>query len=307
MNDVDIKYLNYILTIAKKENITKAAEELYISQSSLSQYLAKLEQDIGVPLFIRAKGKLTLTKAGELYVKAAEQVISIQKNLYYQMRSSNNKSHITIGVTSIFGLQMLTKLIPKYKEVYPDVTIEITEANIPTLAGMIQEETIDCAVIAMNDINYFEKDQILPLGREELFFAVPTALAYRNEAEAISWAEIVEKFSLENFILSKKNSSIRALTDRIFSEMNFIPSTMCETNNIRTVRSMVEMGIGVAFINESCTEKNENICYYSLQPRLFRNLAFVYRKGWILNEPEKNLKDRITQYFLEEDMAWARK
>ena len=53
---LDTKYLNYILTIARRKNMTKAAEELYVSQSSLSQYLSRLEQEIGDPLFIRAKG-----------------------------------------------------------------------------------------------------------------------------------------------------------------------------------------------------------------------------------------------------------
>ena len=51
---MDTKYLKYVLTIARKKNMTKAAEELYVSQSSLSQYLSRLEQEIGVPLFIRA-------------------------------------------------------------------------------------------------------------------------------------------------------------------------------------------------------------------------------------------------------------
>ena len=66
--------------------MTKAAEELYVSQSSLSQYLSRLEQEIGVQLFIRAKGELLLTPAGELYVEAARKVIQIQKDLYHNIR-----------------------------------------------------------------------------------------------------------------------------------------------------------------------------------------------------------------------------
>ena len=86
-----------------------------MSQSSLSQYLSRLEQEIGDPLFIRAKGELLLTPAGELYVEAARKVIRIQKDLYQDIRSLNNKSHITIGVTSQFGLRMLTEIIPAYR------------------------------------------------------------------------------------------------------------------------------------------------------------------------------------------------
>ena len=84
---MDTKYLKYVLTIARKKNMTKAAEELYVSQSSLSQYLSRLEQEIGVPLFIRAKGELLLTPAGELYVEAARKVIQIQKDLYHNIKA----------------------------------------------------------------------------------------------------------------------------------------------------------------------------------------------------------------------------
>ena len=130
---MDVKYLNYILTIAQRKNMTKAAEELFVSQSSLSQYLSKLEQEVGAPLFLRARGELILTPEGELYVEAAKKVIQIQKELYETIRSKNHKSHITIGVTSQFGLQLLTRVIPPYKKKFPQVTIEISESNVPAI------------------------------------------------------------------------------------------------------------------------------------------------------------------------------
>ena len=92
---LDVKYLNYIITIAKKKNMTKAAEELYVSQSSLSQYVSKLEQELGTPLFLRAKGELVLTPAGILYVNAAQKVIAIQKELYQDIGELDLRGHIT--------------------------------------------------------------------------------------------------------------------------------------------------------------------------------------------------------------------
>ena len=63
---LDTKYLTYILAIAERKNMTKAADDLHVSQSSLSQYLSKLEQELGAALFIRAKGELILTPAGKV-------------------------------------------------------------------------------------------------------------------------------------------------------------------------------------------------------------------------------------------------
>ena len=303
-SDTDTKYLNYILTIAKKQNITKAAEELYISQSSLSQYLARLEQEIGVPLFIRAKGKLELTEAGKLYVQAAERVIHIKNDLYYQMRSLNNKSHITLGITSLFGLKMLTTLIPEYKKEFPEVTIEITETNLPSIQKLILDENIDCAMIALNDTSAFDKSQLELIGQEEVLLGIPATHPYalENNQNPITWDNFARIFQDDNFILSKKASTLRVLSDRIFSDIQFQPRTMCETNSIITIRSMVEMGIGIAFIAKTCAADHQNIKYYSMDPPIWRNIAFVHRKGWIQNTPEQVLRQYIRDYFKKEEM-----
>ena len=77
---MDVKYLNYILAIANRHNMTKAAEDLFVSQSSLSQYLSRLEQELGTPLFVRSKNELSLTPAGTLYVEAAKRSSKYRKS-----------------------------------------------------------------------------------------------------------------------------------------------------------------------------------------------------------------------------------
>ena len=74
---MDVKYLTYVLEMANQKSITKAANALYISQPSLSQYLSKLEGELGTPLFVRTKNELLPTPAGELYIAAAKEVIEI--------------------------------------------------------------------------------------------------------------------------------------------------------------------------------------------------------------------------------------
>ena len=113
---MDVKYLNYILAIANRHNMTKAAEDLFVSQSSLSQYLSRLQQELGTPLFIRSKGELSLTSAGVLYVEAAQKVVKIQKDLYQNIAALSQKGRIRVGVTSNWGLRMLTEIIPLFRE-----------------------------------------------------------------------------------------------------------------------------------------------------------------------------------------------
>ena len=296
---MDTKYLNYILTIAKKQNMTKAAEELFVSQSSLSQYLTKLESQLGTPLFFRSKGRLTLTPAGQLYVEAAKKVLAIKDDLYRNIQSLDNRGHITIGVTSQFGLKMLTEIIPPFKSDFPEVTIEITESNVPVLTRLIQEENIDCAIMALNSPGIFSPDQIHILRQEEVFWSVPRSHPYcqENKGHPVTPKELSQHFSGAPVFLYKKGSSLRPLEDQIIEDAHLTMTTVCETNSITAARSMVAMGIGVTLIAASCASDLEHVAYYPFSPPLTRLNAFVHRKNWAKNPPEENLLQRILSYF----------
>lgn len=302
-NPLDTKYLTYILTIAKKQNMTKAAEELFVSQSSLSQYLSKLENELGTALFYRSKGCLTLTPAGELYVRAAEEVVHIKDNLYRSIQNIDNRGHITIGVTSQFGLKMLTELIPPFKALFPDVTIEISETNVPALTKLILEENIDCGIMSLNTITPFQQTQVDILREEEVFLAIPKTHPYyqKNPDRPMTIQDLAENFSEDNILLSKKGSTLRVLADQLFERAQIMLSTVCETNSIIATRSMVSMGIGVTLIGESCAIDEKNIAYYPLIPRLTRLNAFVRRKNWMMNNPETHLRNCILHYFPQDE------
>ena len=75
---MDIKNPEYILEIARQQSVTRAAQKLFITQSTLSQYLLKLESELNTPLFIREKNRLVPTGAGQVYIQAAQAVVNIQ-------------------------------------------------------------------------------------------------------------------------------------------------------------------------------------------------------------------------------------
>ena len=96
---MDLKQIEYILKIAEENNITHAAEKLFITQPALNQQLLKLEKELGTPLFHRSRSNWRLTEAGEIYVKNAKQILQIKKNTYEQIRDVANrqKGMLSIG------------------------------------------------------------------------------------------------------------------------------------------------------------------------------------------------------------------
>ncbi len=296
---MDVKFLKYILTIAECRNMTKAASELYVSQSSLSQYLTKLEQELGTPLFVRTKNELVPTPAGELYVEAARKVIEIQQELYRSIASLEQRGRICVGVTSNFGLRMLSEIIPEYKRTYPNVSIEISEVGLPALKKMVTEGTVDVGIAAAVNTSPFETQSYI-LRNEEVFFAVPKQHPYvaaHPDAASITMNELLANFSQDNFLLSKNGSSLRDLSDQLFASYEFTPVAICETNNITTVRNMISRNTGVSFISESCAVDRDHIRYYSLSPAIYRMNLLYTRKNWTMNEPETAFYSYLTDYF----------
>jgi len=170
--------------------------------------------------------------------------------LYQNIQNLDNRGHITVGVTSQFGLKMLIEIIPAFKMRYPEVTIEISETGLPALIKLIMEESIDCGIMALNTTEPFSPDQVTILREEEVLFSIPACHPYRkkNPDHPIKIKEFEENFGDENILLSKKGSTLRYLTDAVLEKANWIPRTVCETNSISATRSMVAMGIGVTFI-----------------------------------------------------------
>lgn len=295
---MDVRYLNYILTIAKNKNMTRAAKELFVSQSSLSQYLAKLEQELKTPLFYRSKGELNLTPAGKLYVEAAAQVVDIQKKLYRDISALKSGEHITVGATSLFALKMLSRIIPEFKKIYPGTSIEISENSPAALTKMLSEENVDLCIMAVTKNNP-PAGQTEVLRTEEVLFAVPKTHPYCaiHPAGSMTAEELAAHFHDSQFLLAKKDSSLGILTEELFSSCRFHPSSMCETNSVLTMRDMVAHGVGVTFLGASCAVPDPNISYYSFNPPLTRYNVLVKRKNLAMNEAESCLCEMIRDYF----------
>lgn len=299
---METKHLNYIISIAEHKNMTKAAEKLFVSQSSLSQYLSRLEQNIGSPLFFRAKGELILTPAGELYVKAAKEVIQIKNKLYQNIESLDNRGHISIGVSSQWGIRLLTTIVPEIKNIFPSVTIEISETSIKEIFSQITNEKLDFALASSNSVKPLE-NQAEVLEMEEILFGIPAShpFALRNNTTVISKKDFIDFIQSDNFILSKKEYATRILAEDIFQEVQCSPKAICETNSMPTISNMVTNGSGVAFFPVSCATDREHIKYFSLIPKVKRYNLLLHRNNLLMNSLEKTFLSYVRSHFIHEN------
>lgn len=292
---MDVRYLNYILEIARQRSITKAASALYVSQSSLSQHLSKLEQELGTPLFVRKKNDLDLTPAGHLYVEAAKSVIQIQRQLYRSIASLSQTGTIRIGVSTQWGFYLITDLILSMKQKLPGFTVQILEGTFVQLKKQLAAGQVDMALLAV------ASEEDLPehleiIAREEILLAVPENHHYclsHPDATTLDARKLEEVFGQESFIMSAAGSTLRRLTDQYFIEQLFVPRVLCEMNRNNAIQVMVSRELGVAMMPACYRADVAGIRYFSLEPGLYRYNVLALRKNYELHEADHYLIDAM--------------
>lgn len=233
---MDLKQIEYILKIAEEQNITHAAEKLFITQSALNQQLLKLEKELGTPLFYRSRTDWHPTPAGEIYLNAAKDILLIKKNAYNQIHDlcEAQKGHITLGFTPGRGIAMFTSVYPKFHNICPSIEVEPIERSVRDQHPLLLSGELDLGFMTLTRSQ--QKSGIIyeTLASEEMVLAVPTKLVTALDMRNGDLALLRE----EPFVLTQKTSTIREIVDSIFKNAGFTPNVLFETSNNHAIISM---------------------------------------------------------------------
>lgn len=297
---MDTRYLEYILALAETGNITRAAQNLYISQPTLSQFLAKKEAELGTPLFQRSKGVYTLTPAGSLYADYARKVIALTDVLNEDIKRASNTSRIRLGTSASRALQMLTAISGEFRRYYPKIELILSDNNLHTMRNSISRGELDLAFVTANSLEQFKK-QSLELKKEEVVFAAPSIHPYCQKLDPgkiphLNSQLLLEHFRHNPFILQHKGSCIRYLIESFFEKQEFHPPIACTTSHAQSICEMVSSNIGVAFVPTGYAVPTPNITYFRLNPPLYRIHAILYRQDLIQEAHHKLLIELAQKY-----------
>ncbi|WP_297711231.1 LysR family transcriptional regulator [Dysosmobacter sp.] len=278
---MDIKNPEYILEIARQQSVTHAAEKLFVTQSTLSQYLLKLENELGTPLFSREKSGLVPTEAGHVYLHAARAVVQIQNAAEASIAALKKEGFLCVGV-SFWGLMLLTGLLPAFKSRFPDITLRIFVDDYAHLKVMMQAGRIDLAVISITEEDDRPAQGAVNLRREELVVALPREAAYcleHPDAEFISEKQLPQALDTLDFIALDEGASIRRIEDALFRRLMYRPHVICEVEREDSATRMVDAGVGAAILSQEDVRGVRSIRSFRLDPPLYRENIMVLRRG----------------------------
>lgn len=293
---MDFRQLVYIVTIADCQNISKAARELYVSQPSLSHFVAKTETELGVKLFDRNTSPLSLTYAGERYVETAREILKLHQNLQKEFSeiTQSKKGKISIGISQGRGAFMLPLILKEYRKEYPDIVIRTVEGSSDSLKEMLKKGQMDF-MIATEDV-------VEPGLKSEVIYQEELLLVTKKEnllvdKDYIEWEQMRDL----PFIMLKKGHGIRSKCDRLFKEHNIIPQIIFETTSNTMALRLAAVGEGVAIVpKRSLIAGNyqDEIAVLRLgQEKIAWNINVIYLADHYINVIEREFIETTKNVF----------
>lgn len=142
---MELRVLRYFLTVAKEQNFTKAAEQLHITQPTLSRQLAALEEELGTMLFHRGSRNLTLTEDGLLLKRRALEILDLEDKIIDEIKGTEGELEgvITVGCGEFAAVEILAQIIREFRKNYPRVQIVIHTGTADTIREMLNKGLVD--------------------------------------------------------------------------------------------------------------------------------------------------------------------
>jgi len=300
-----VKNPEYFFTIVKERSISKAAERLYLSQPYLSQYLAKLEANLGVTLLDRSHSPLTLTAAGEMFYVYLERQSYLDRQLVSDLRDLQDKKRpmLHIGVSPWRGSVLLPDVLPDFTRQYPDVQLVLHEAAVPELLQLAESGVTDFCLMQIP-----EDQEILSyeLVAQERIFLVghrdhPLVAGQTSTLEDPRPFPDIHKLEKERIIMLPPDWRLSKLLRNTFSVMDLNPQNLLITTNTTTALNLVAKNMGFAFLQERAFSRspllNRLACFALGDPPLTCPLAVVYKKNGFLSPAAKTFIALTRQFY----------
>lgn len=266
--------LLYAVTAAKYENMTRAAQELHLSQPSLSSQIINLENELGIKLFERSKRKLIPTVAGKVFVQRAEKILSSIEELKWTMDeyASLKQGTLRIGVLPTMTTLDIPHLLKEFQTLYPDVELSLLESGSTALVSSLKNREIDVAFLILKEPALQREQDHLSLVK----IREGSIMLALSPKHPFSKKDIVPLNILaeEKFISSTDDYQFREILYSYFEEHKQPYRVAYKCSQVESCLRLVEENLGCYFCTKSVSDyyKHLDIVVKPITPQLHRSI-----------------------------------
>ena len=274
---MEIRQINYFIKAAELLHFTDAAAACFVTQSTLSQQIKQLEDELGMLLFDRVGKHVRLTEAGGVFLTHARQIALDVKKSRQAIGELNNlvTGDLKIGVTYAFSCMLLPAL-PPFSAQYPGIKIVVEYGTAGELEHKLKQAELD-VILAFHDQT--DNDHA-SLEMEHLFSSrISMVLSKKHPLAGLQKISLADLAKVE-LILPSKGFSSRDLLDGLFSKRKLSPLIKIEMNDVHSLLSMVDEGNWATIINEKAILLWEDLRAIPIAGKEYYKQAFIlWQKG----------------------------
>ena len=275
---MEISQIKYFLDVAETVHVTESAERLHIAQPALSRSIKKLEEELGVPLFVPKGRNIILTEYGQLLKAKLSPIVAELDSIPELLRTMAKLQSETIHLNVLAASSLITNAIIEYKTKYKDLNFQLLQNT--------QSEVFDIEITT--EISHVPASDEEYVCHEKIFLAVPKESRFAGRS-AISPEEIEN----EGFISLMGSIQFRYICDRYCRKSGFRPKLIFESDNPAAVKNMIAANMGVGFWPEFTWGRieNDNIILLEIDGmQMSRDLVIRYLKN-------KTDNTNVTEFF----------
>lgn len=289
-----ILQMRYFQTVCRYGSITKAADELFVSQPTISFCIKELEDEFGVKLFHRRHNRLQLTVEGAFFLDKVNYILQSVDALATQMKDmGNNHNHVKIAVPAMISTFLFPQLFNAYVKKYPEVELEMLETGSLQARKLVDANSVDLG-ITIYDNAVSDSYNVMPLVSTELVFCVSKSHPLANRT-SLSFKDLAD----EHIILFKADSYQNIFIKRAFSEVGIQPKILLYSSQLYTIKKFLAYGNAGAFLYRQIGEMDKDLVCIPLEQSIIQEIVLIWTKNGSLYSDSENFIQFAKQFRYE--------
>ena len=276
--------MRYFYEVCKWQNITKAAEQLHVSQPTISVAMQTLEAETGLNIFHREGRKIIITQEGSKLLGKVKHILDQIDQLEDEiMDMAHNRNHIRLAMPLQLGTQFLPKILGEFRQQHPEIRLDIIESGGISALHMVEEEKLDIA------FTNYETGFSQKLNYEKLFACECCLITSKNHPLAakniITFADIIT----EPMVLLDSSFFVYHMVHDMFARENRKPQVVHYSPYLHTIKNLVRTGIGCTFLTRQAVLKQDDLAVITMENPFYINSGIVTKKGRQVYDDERLL------------------
>ena len=245
---MELRHLRTIAAVARHGSLTRAGDELFLTQSAVSQQIRRLEQELGVEVFRRTSRSVELTAEGRVILGYAQRVLDEVDGLHHELEELSGllSGQLRIGGVYPTGPYDLFGMLADFRAAHPGVAVHMVEDTQDDVLAALRADALDCAFTALDPDALGDEFAATLLWKEEIVVALPVGHPLAAEPQVT-----FEQLAAEDLIAYRENSALRRRLERTMARLDLEPRNAFVCTEMAAVRALASKGLGVAVLPRS--------------------------------------------------------